>query len=47
LWVAFKGLGEGLNMLLNISSEEHDPLEAENIELDIIPFIWEKTGTEI
>jgi len=47
LWVAFKGLGEGLNMLLNISSEEHDPSEADNVELDTIPFVWEKTSVEI
>ena len=40
LWVAFTGISEGLNMLLNISSEEHDPAEADNIELDAIPFGW-------
>jgi dTDP-4-dehydrorhamnose 3,5-epimerase len=42
LWLAFKGLSEGVNMLLNISSEEHNPLEADNIELDSIPFAWEE-----
>lgn len=47
LWVAFKGLSEGLNMLLNISSEEHDPLEADNIELDLIPFSWKKKSAEL
>lgn len=47
LWVAFKGLGEGVNMLLNISSEEHDPLEADNIEINLIPFNWNKTSVEI
>lgn len=47
LWVSFRGLGEGLNTLLNISSEEHDPEEADNIDLDAIPFVWEKTSTEI
>lgn len=40
LWVAFTGVSKGLNMLLNISSEEHDPAEADNIELDGIPFGW-------
>ena len=39
LWVAFKGLGE-LNMLLNIASIEHDPLEASNLELDDISYEW-------
>lgn len=29
-WMAFQGVGEGLNMLLNIASIPHDPLEAEN-----------------
>jgi len=46
LWVAFKGLGEGLNMLMNISSEEHDPLESDNVELDDIAFPWGKKSAE-
>ena len=41
LWVAFTGVGDGPHMLLNISSEEHDPAEADNIELDTISFDWE------
>lgn len=40
LWVAFTGMKEGLNMLLNISNEEHDPAEADNIDLDAISFVW-------
>ena len=40
LWVAFKGMGSGVNVLLNISSEEHDPAEAKNIELSELPYIW-------
>lgn len=39
LWVSFKGLGES-NMLLNVASLEHDPEEAENIELDKIKYEW-------
>lgn len=39
-WMAFQGLEEGLNLLLNIASEEHDPLEAENADLDRFPFAW-------
>ena len=40
VWMAFKGIGKELNMLLNISSIPHDPLEAESLPLrnDIIPF---------
>lgn len=30
VWVAFQGIGDGLNLLLNITSEPHDPAEAEN-----------------
>lgn len=40
LWVAFTGVGDGLHMLLNISSEEHDPAEADNIELNNISYDW-------
>lgn len=40
LWVAFKGMSEGGSMLLNISNEEHDPAEADNIDLYAIPFVW-------
>lgn len=28
IWMGFKGLGEGLNLLLNIADIPHDPLEA-------------------
>ena len=40
VWMAFKGVGTGLNMLLNIASIPHDPLEAENLPLinDFIPY---------
>ena len=40
LWVAFQGKGSELNLLLNIADEEHDPAEAENIDLNEIPFEW-------
>lgn len=40
LWMAFQGMDEEINLLLNISNEEHDPTEADNIDLDAIPFIW-------
>lgn len=36
-WVAFQGLGDGLNMLLNIANLEHDPLEAINVDLSAFP----------
>ncbi len=40
LWVAFQGIGKGLNLLLNVASLEHDPQEAENKELREIRFEW-------
>ena len=39
LWVAFRGIGE-YNMLLNLASIEHNPLEAININLEEIKYEW-------
>ena len=30
LWVAFEGLGDAMNLVLNIASIEHDPKESDN-----------------
>lgn len=40
IWMAFKGLSESLNMLLNIASIPHHPEEADNLPLknDLIPY---------
>lgn len=40
VWMAFKGMTTGLNMLLNIASIPHDPGEAENLPLQnpLIPY---------
>ena len=40
VWMAFKGIGEGLNMLLNIASIPHEPMEAENMPIhnNTIPY---------
>lgn len=38
LWMAFKGMNEGLNMLLNIASIPHNPQEAENVSLQSINY---------
>ncbi|WP_365330724.1 hypothetical protein [uncultured Rikenella sp.] len=41
IWVAFHGVGEGLNLLLNLANLEHDPEEVERKEtLDDIPYTW-------
>ena len=39
LWMAFKGLDK-YNMLLNLSSIEHDPNEAINIGIEEIKYGW-------
>jgi dTDP-4-dehydrorhamnose 3,5-epimerase len=33
-WFSFEGIGESLNLLLNIANIEHDPLESENLPED-------------
>jgi len=41
VWVAFRGIGTGLNLLLNIASIEHDPTEIERKEkLEDIKYDW-------
>jgi dTDP-4-dehydrorhamnose 3,5-epimerase len=43
IWFAFKGINEGLNLILNISSIEHDPLECDHLPIQdqLIPFSFE------
>jgi len=38
IWMAFEGLNDGLNLLLNIADMEHDPEEVERAELDRIEY---------
>ncbi len=40
LWMAFQGVGDDLNLLLNMASIEHQPDEAENCALEEFPFVW-------
>jgi dTDP-4-dehydrorhamnose 3,5-epimerase len=40
LWVAFKGCGETLNLLLNIASIEHNPNESINMDLKDVLYEW-------
>lgn len=41
LWVAFSGIDDGLNLLLNIANLEHDPTEVERKEsLSEISYPW-------
>jgi len=34
IWMAFSGVGHGMNLVLNLASIEHDPAEATNVPLD-------------
>ncbi len=40
VWMSFRGGGSELNMLLNIASIEHDPLEAICLDLKEIEYEW-------
>jgi dTDP-4-dehydrorhamnose 3,5-epimerase len=41
VWVAFSGVGTGLNLLLNLADIEHDPMEIERKEnLEDIKYTW-------
>lgn len=40
VWFAFEGQGFELNLLLNIASIEHDPDEAQNMELNEMTYDW-------
>ena len=40
VWMAFRGIGEDLNMLLNIASIEHDPSEPISKQLTDINYTW-------
>lgn len=37
IWVAFEGIGESMNLILNIASEEHDPNEALSTDIEAFP----------
>lgn len=39
VWLAFKGLGGGENIILNIASIGHDPAEADGLDVDAFNFV--------
>lgn len=41
VWVGFKGVGDGTNMLLNIADIPHDPGESDQICKNDINYNWE------
>ncbi len=40
LWLAFKGLGPGTALVLDIVDEEHDPSESDTLALDQLSYRW-------
>ena len=40
LWIAFKGKGDQMNILLNVANIQHSTDEVENKSLESIPFVW-------
>lgn len=39
-WVAFKGLGNQLNLLMNVADHEHNPAEADNQPIESFDYDW-------
>lgn len=44
IWMAFEGLSEQVNLILNISSIIHDPNEAMNVPINTYPLIKQETS---
>jgi len=40
LWMGFMGVGEELNLLMNLADIEHDPAESDRLDIDIIDYNW-------
>ena len=40
IWMAFQGCSHEQNLLLNIASLPHDPLESDQLSLEEIPYNW-------
>ena len=41
VWLAFKGKGDGINLILNVADMEHDPDEVERLNLEQIEYNWD------
>jgi len=42
LWMAFQGIGQGTNLLLNVADIPHDPTEADRGDENKFAFDWSK-----
>ena len=41
VWLAFKGKGDGINLILNVADMEHDPDGVERLNLKLIEYNWD------
>ena len=41
VWLAFKGMSDGINLILDVTDMEHDPEEVENQDLEQIEYNWD------
>lgn len=41
VWLAFKGKGDGTNLILNVADLEYDPDEVERLNLNQIEYDWD------
>jgi dTDP-4-dehydrorhamnose 3,5-epimerase len=40
LWMAFRGQGPGTSLILDITDQEHDPVEAESRAISAFAYTW-------
>lgn len=41
VWLAFKGKGDGVSLILNVADLEHEPDEVERLDLEQIEYAWD------
>lgn len=41
VWLGFKGVGNDINLILDVADMEHDPDEVERLELNEIAYAWD------
>jgi dTDP-4-dehydrorhamnose 3,5-epimerase len=40
VWMAFQGMGEGMNLVTNVANLPHDPNEVERMSLEALDYPW-------
>ena len=40
IWFGFKGVGNGINLVMNVASSEHDPDEVSRMEIEDFDYNW-------